>query len=126
MLPIDQAVALVERVRSSAEQHAEVALDSLAKSVPDVSTIALRIRPPLPASIGERIQNYRARNLADWVMYRTALAAAAEARGWRIHWYEAKNALESVADRVEMRDAVGAPWTKDHKLAMAAALAAVL
>ena len=50
--------------------------------------IALRQCPELPPTIGERITNYRARNVADWVMYRKALAAAAEARDWPIHCYD--------------------------------------
>ena len=35
----------------------------------------------------------RAENVADWVMYRNARAAAAEARGWPVHWYDAKSVL---------------------------------
>lgn len=70
MLSIDQAVALVERVRSSAEKHAVLALDAVAVAVPHVLGIALRRRPELPPSIAERIKDYAARNVADWVMYR--------------------------------------------------------
>jgi hypothetical protein len=33
----------------------------------------------LPPTIAERIKDYRAQNVADWVMYRKALSAAAEA-----------------------------------------------
>ena len=43
-------------------------------AVPDIGGIALRERQPLPPTIAERIKNYRASNVADWVMYRTALA----------------------------------------------------
>ena len=42
--------------------------------------IALRTCPPLPATVAERLSDYRARNVADWVMYRKALAGAAAAR----------------------------------------------
>jgi hypothetical protein len=121
-LPIDDAVALVERVRASAERHAALALDSVASAVPHIAAIALRNCPQLPASIAERITDYRARNVADWVMYRKALASAAEARGWRVHWYDAKKVLSDAGD-LPLRKAVGPPWTSDHKLAMAAALA---
>ena len=65
-------------------------------------------------------------------MYRKALASAAEERGWPVHWYDAKRVLgaASQALRVEnldahfiqVRRAVGRPWDKDHKLAMAAAI----
>src|SRR5215475_2977288 len=87
-LPIDDAVALVEKVRDSVDRHAVLALDSIAADLPvRIVGIALRECPPLPPTIAERITNYRARNVADWVMYRRALAGAAEARGWNVHWY---------------------------------------
>ena len=107
MLPTDSAVALVERVRVSAEKHAVLALDAVATAVPHILGIALRNCPPLPPTIAERIKDYRARNVADWVMYRKALARAAAARGWPVHWYDAKKVLGSArqALRVENFDA---------------------
>src|SRR5579871_2844854 len=78
MLPVEQGVALVERVRASAEKHAAIALDAVATAIPNVRGIALRERQPLPPTIAERIGDVRARNVADWVMYRNALASAAE------------------------------------------------
>jgi hypothetical protein len=131
-LPLDEAVELVERVRVSAERHAVLALDAVTTAVPHILGIALRRCPPLPPTIAERIKDYRAQNNADWVMYRKALASAAEARGWPVHWYDAKKVLgaASQALRVEnldahflqVRKAVGPPWNNDHKLAMAAAV----
>ncbi len=97
LLPIGAAVALVDRVRLSAERHAVRALDAVAAAVPDVGGVALRHCPQLPDTIAERITDYRARNLADWVMYRQALAAAAKARGWAIHWYDAKTVFVSAS-----------------------------
>jgi len=134
LLPMDQAVALVERVRVSAERHAALALEAVALAVPDILGIALRTCPRLPDTIAERITDYRARNVADWVMYRKALALAAEARGWSVNWYDAKmvGALAAQALQVEnfdahfsqMRPALGPPWNNDHKLALAAAIVA--
>jgi hypothetical protein len=131
-LPLDEAVALVERVRESAERHSVLALDAVATAVPRILGVALRKCPQLPPTIAERIKNYRAKNVADWVMYREALAAAAEARGWPVHWYDARSVFDAArqALRVEnldahflqLRKAVGPPWDKDHKLAMAAAV----
>jgi hypothetical protein len=134
-LPLDEAVELVERVRVSAERHAVLALDAVTMAVPrgfDIAGVALRKCQPLPPSIAERIQDYRAQNVADWVMYRRALASAAEARGWPVHWFDAKSVLAAarLALRVEnldayfleVRKAVGPPWNKDHKLAMAAGI----
>ena len=134
MLPMEQAVALVERVRTSAEMHAVRALDAVASAVPQAFGIALRACPQIPDTIPERITDYRARNVADWVMYRKALASAAEARGWPVYWYDAKTVLASASEALhvgdfnahflEMRKAVGPPWNNDHKLAMAAAIVA--
>jgi hypothetical protein len=131
-LPLDDAVALVERVRVSAERHAGLALDAVTMTVPRILGIVLRNCQQLPPSISERIKNYRAQNVADWVMYRKALASAAEVRGWPVHWYDAKKVLgaASQALRVEnldahflqIRKAIGPPWDRDHKLAMAAAI----
>jgi hypothetical protein len=66
-------------------------------------------------------------------MYREALASAAEARGWRVHWYDAKSVLDAArqalgvedldAHFLEVRRSVGPPWNMDHKLAMAGAIA---
>ena len=131
-LSLDQAVELVERVRVSAEKHAVLALDAVTTAVPRILGVALRKCPQLPPTIAECIKDYRAQNNADWVMYRKALASAAEARGWPVHWYDAKSVLGAArqALRVEdldahflqMRRAVGPPWNNDHKLAMAAAI----
>jgi hypothetical protein len=114
-LPLDEAVELVERVRVSAERHAVLALDAVTTAVPRILGVALRERQPLPPTIAERLKDYRAQNVADWVMYRTALASAAEARGWAVHWYDAKRVL-GVADLdarfLEMRKPSGRPGTR--------------
>jgi hypothetical protein len=131
-LPLDQAVELVERVRVSAERHAVLALDGVKMAVPRILGVALRKCQPLPPTIAERIKDYRAQNVADWVMYRKALALAAEARGWPVHWYDAKKVLGAASQALglenldphflKLRKTVGPPWNIDHKLAVAAAL----
>jgi hypothetical protein len=131
-LALDKAVELVERVRVSAETHAVLALDAVAMTVPRILGVALRTCPQLPPTIAERITNYRAQNVADWVMYRKALASAAEARGWPVHWYDAKTVLDAARQALrvknldthflKVRKAIGPPWNNDHKLAMAAAI----
>ena len=138
-LPIDEAVALVERVRMSAEHHAKLALDAVATTLPRrIRGVALRQCPALPTTIAERIKDYRAQNVADWVMYRKALAAAAEARGWAVHWYDAKKVMEQASEALritrsiddldaqflQLRKSIGPPWSKDRKLAVAAAIVA--
>jgi hypothetical protein len=134
-LPLHEAVALVERVRASAERNARARLDELAAEVhAEITGIALRECPPLPATVAERITNYRAMCVADWVMYRQALAGAATERGWSVHWYDAKRILAEAASALRRKTiddlldetgaAVGSPWQKDHRTAMAAAIAA--
>src|SRR5438309_3642260 len=131
-LPLDEAVELVERVRVSAERHAVLALDAVTMAVPRILGVALRKCPQLPPTIAERIKDYRAQNVADWVMYRKALASAAEARGWAVHWYDAKKVFDAASEALRIEDldahflqlrrSIGSPWGKDHKLAMAAAI----
>jgi len=133
MLPPEEAVALVERVRVSADKYAALALDAVAMTVGCVLGVALRNCPQLPPTIAERLTDYRSRNVADWVMYRKALASAADARGLPVHWYDAKIVLAAAskalgvknfdAHSLRVRSAIGPPWNKDHKLAMAAAIA---
>ena len=143
-LPLDEAVALVERVRVSAERHAKLGLDAVAAALPGrvfargvaIQGVALRQCPELPPTIAERIKDYRAQNVADWVMYRKALAAAAEARGWAVHWYDAKKVLDAASEALRIEDldahflqlrrSIGPPWGKDHKVAMAAAIVAAM
>ena len=67
-------------------------------------------------------------------MYRNALAAAAEAHGWGVHWYDAKKVLGAASEALhiedldayflQLRSSIGPPWGKDHKVAMAAAIVA--
>lgn len=134
-LPLDEAVELVERVGVSAERQAKLSLDAVAKTFPRrILGVALRQCPEVPLTIAERIKDYRAQNVADWVMYRKALAAAAEARGWAVHWYDSKRVLASASEALgiedleahflQLRNSIGPPWSKDHKVAMAAAIVA--
>ena len=134
-MSLDQAVDLVERVRLSAERHARQRFDDLEASLPSqIRGVALRQLQPLPATVAERLQNYRARNVADWVMYRTALADAAQLRGWTAHWYDKKTVFDEACaalnagslDRyfAEAKKLFGPPWNQDHMLAMAAGIVA--
>ena len=55
--------------------------DAVTMAVPRILGVALRECPQLPPTIAGRIKDYRAQNVADCVMYRNALASAAE-WGW--------------------------------------------
>ncbi|MCB9594924.1 MAG: hypothetical protein H6719_19535 [Sandaracinaceae bacterium] len=133
-LPTPDAVALVERVAASAKRCAEARLEELDAGLPGrIAGIALRVCPALPPTIEERLADYFAQNNADPVMYRTALAEAAIARGWRVCWYrkatvhaDASEALGADLDAVlsQLGASLGPPWQKDHRMAMAAAVLA--
>jgi hypothetical protein len=130
-----EAVALVERVRASAARGAREGLAALAAAAPvPIASIAIRVCPKLPPTTEERIADNRAQTFADSVMYREALAAAAEARGWSVYWYDRERVFRDAAVALGLEDvdaflremgrAIGPPWQAKHKLAAAAALAA--
>lgn len=134
-ISLADAVALVERVRASAARGARESLDTLAAAVPvPIAGIAIRVCPKLPPTIEERIADNRAQTVADTVMYREALAEAAETRGWAVHWYDRERVFRDAAaalggDDVDaflraMGRSIGPPWQAKHKLAAAAAIAA--
>lgn len=135
VLSLADAVALVERVRAAAARGAREGLEALAAAVPvPIAGIALRVCPELPPTTEQRIADNRAQTVADSVMYRQALATAAEARGWSVYWYDRERVFRDAAallgrDDVDaflhaMGKSIGAPWQAKHKLAAAAALAA--
>jgi hypothetical protein len=131
-----EAVALVERVRASAARGARESLEALAAAVPvPIASIAIRACPELPPTTEERIADNRAQTVADSVMYREALATAAEMRGWSVHWYDRERLFRDAAAALGGADVhaflnamgrpIGPPWQAKHKLAAAAALAAI-
>ena len=133
-ISLADAVALVERVRESAARGARESLAALAAAVPvPITSIAIRACPKLPPTIEERIADNRAQTVADTVMYREALAAAAEARGWFVHWYDGKRVFRAAEAALGCDDidaflrtlgkTIGPPWQAKQKLAAAAAFA---
>lgn len=130
-----EAVALVEHVREAAARGARESLEALAGEVRvPIASIAIRMCPTLPPTTEERIVDARAANVADSVMYREALATAAEARGWSVYWYDRDRVFRDAATALGGKDidalvqamgrSIGPPWQAKHKLAAAAALAA--
>ncbi len=135
-ISLAEAVELVERVRESAARRAREGLDALAATVPvPIAAIAIRVCPALPPTTEERIADNRAQAVADSVMYRDALAAAADARGWSVCRYDRESVFRDAAAALGREDSaaalsamgrsVGPPWQARHKLAAAAALAAL-
>jgi hypothetical protein len=131
----DQALeALVARVRASASKATATALDDLAAGLPaPVESVSLRGWPvdfPDDVAILRRAP-YESQ--ADSVMYRQLLAEQAERRGWTVHLYDAasieREAAGILGDRAHEvlhgpRRSLGAPWTKDHRMALAATVVA--
>lgn len=135
-ISLPDAIALIERVHEAAAKGASQSLENLAAGVPtQIMAIAIRVCPQLPKTTEERIRDTRSANVADSIMYREALAKAAQARGWGVRWYDregvfarAKAALggkEVEPILSAMGKSVGPPWQAIHKLAAAAALAAL-
>jgi hypothetical protein len=98
-----------------------------------IASIAIRIYPPLPPTIEERIVDNRTQSFADSAMYRQAVATAAEERGWSVYWYDPELVFREAADVLNsdlntvlmaMGRSIGPPWQAKEKLAAAAAIAA--
>lgn len=134
-ISLPEAVVLIEHVHEAAARGARASLEALAAAVPvPIASIAIRACPTLPATIEERLADNRAQVVADSVMYREALAVEAEARRWRVYWYDRERVFRDAAAVLggegvnaflnAMGRSVGPPWQAKHKLAAAAALAA--
>jgi hypothetical protein len=134
--PLDDDVlaALVADVRASVVRAASAALDELAAAVPEpIVSISLRAWPdgfPQEISILRRVP-YESR--ADSVMYCQVLAELARERGWVVHHYSSNNvedeAIRILGERAAKvlhgpRAALGPPWSKDHRMALAATVVA--
>ncbi len=128
----DALSALVADVRASAGRATSAALDEIAAAVPaPITSISLRAWPadfPDEIAVQRRVP-YESR--ADSVMYRQVLAERARERGWVVHLFEAKEVEEDAvrtlgarADEVLLgpRTTLGPPWSKDHRLALAATI----
>jgi hypothetical protein len=134
--PLDDAAlaVLVADVRASALRATRASLADLAAGVGEpIVSIAVRAWPadfPREIAVQRRVP-YESR--ADSVMYCQVLAEVAGERGWAVHPYDAKrverDAASVLGDRAEEvlhgpRVALGPPWSKDHRLALAATVVA--
>jgi hypothetical protein len=131
----DRALAvLVADVRSSAARATSAAMDELALVLPDpIVSVALRAWPadfPDDVAVQRRVP-YESR--ADPIMYRRVLAEQARDRGWAVHVYDSKDVERQAIRKLGAptgdvlqapRNALGAPWSKDHRVAYAAAIVA--
>jgi hypothetical protein len=133
-LDVEATAELVAQVRASVARASAAALDDLAADLAGpVTSLSLRRWPPdFPQDIAvQRRTPYESR--ADAIMYRQILAEAAQAQGWDVDLYDAKDVearaaalLDGRADDVlhGPRARLGPPWTKDHRVALAATIVA--
>jgi hypothetical protein len=133
-LDVPATAALVAKARASIIRAAAAALDDIAAAVPEpIRSMSLRVWPlDFPEDIAvQRRSPYEAR--ADAIMYRQELSELAHARGWEVHGYDAKavigQATRMLAGRADEvlerpRAVLGPPWTKDHRMALAATIVA--
>lgn len=123
---------LVDRVRASVVRSTAAALDELA-NVGTPRSLSIRAWPPdFPTDITRmRVAPYESR--ADSVMYLRVLAEQAVHRGWEVHHYDAStvetDAASILGERAHEvlhgpRRILGAPWSKDHRQALAATVLA--
>ena len=133
--PVDDATlaALVADVRAAAADAIAAALDELATALAGpIVSMSLRTWPgdfPQDVAVQRRVP-YESR--ADAIMYREVLADIGRARGWDIEPYakgvedEAARILGPRATEVlhGPRRTLGPPWTKDHRMALAATVLA--
>ena len=131
-LDVAATAALVAQVRASVVRAASAALDEIATALPEpVVSISLRFWPlDFPDDIAvQRRAPYEAR--ADAIMYRQVLSELAHARRWQVHLFDAKEVVGQAvsmlgegADEVLQgpRATMGPPWTKDHRMALAATI----
>jgi hypothetical protein len=113
--------ALVAAVRASIARAASAALDDLPTGIVSMSLRQWPLDFPDDIEVQRRVP-YESR--ADAIMYRQELSELAHARGWEVHLYDAKAVLDKAGDRVPSRAAMRAPWTKDHRVALAATIVA--
>jgi hypothetical protein len=134
--PLDDnaLTTLVADVRGSVVRATAAALDELAAGLGEpILSMALRAWPadfPEEIAVQRRVP-YESR--ADSVMYCQILGDLAWQRGWKVSLYNAKNvedeAIRILGERAEgvlrsPRATLGPPWTKDHRMALAATILA--
>ncbi len=131
-LDVAATVDLVTKVRASVVRATSAALDEIAAALPrPVRSISLRAWPlNLPEDIAvQRRAPYEAR--ADAIMYRQVLAELARARNWDLHLYDAKTVVSQAVSLLGERSdevlwgpraTLGPPWTRDHRVALAATI----
>jgi hypothetical protein len=129
-----ELAALVAEVRAAVVRATSTALDGLTAAVPEpIASRSVRAWPddfPDDITVLRRVP-YESR--ADSVMYSQVMAELAHERGWAARFFSAKD-VEKEAARVlgqraddvlhGPRAVLGAPWSEDHRTALAATIVA--
>jgi hypothetical protein len=128
----DALAALVSEVRSSVVRASTRALDELADASPE-RIVSMSVRgwaADFPEDIAvQRRVPFESR--ADSVMYCQVLAELGRDRGWTVHLYDARtveaDATRILGERAKAvlfgpRASLGPPWSKDHRMALAATI----
>lgn len=128
----DALAALVAEVRASVVRASAAGLDALAAEAGPIGSISLRAWDELPTDVA-LLRQVPHESRADSVMYREVLAELAADRGWNVHLFDARDveaeAARILGDRAHdvlhgPRARLGPPWTKDHRIALAATVLA--
>ena len=128
------AARMVAQARASSMRATAASLDQLAASLPEpIVSMSLRAWPlDFPDDVVvQRRPPYQSQ--ADSVMYCQVLAECADVLGWEVHLFDARD-VEAQAARIlggraddvlhGPRAKLGPPWTKDHRIALAATIVA--
>lgn len=128
----DGLAAVVATVRRSVANVTADSFAELVDALPEpIAAVAIRAWPSdFPEDIATlRRPPYESR--ADSVMYCQVLSHVAAERGWGVHTYDAKTVESEAAGMLGPRarevlhgprTALGPPWTKDHRTALAATI----
>ena len=133
-LDVAATAALVAKVRASVARATSAALDELAGRAPRADRLDLA--PGLAAGLPRRHRRPTSHALRGPRRRHHVPPGAGRARprpGWDVHLYHAKDVVEQAAgvlgeraDEVLQgpRATLGPPWTKDHRVALAATIVA--
>jgi hypothetical protein len=141
-LPVDEANALIARVRRSIAGCSSRALQrGIADLAPACHVVALAIREPvfpeLPDTVAVVRQSYRLQCAADGMLYQLALCRAARDLGLEVDLCRRGEETARAAARLGIRRddmesfvctkgrPPGPPWTDEHRRAFAAGIAAL-
>lgn len=136
----DRGRAIVERCAARAEELATEQLRRLADAVAPkrlVSCAILTAKRAEPLDLETTLRSHALIHAAEGLLFREAMARAAVACGLELHVVAESDAIATAAAAwnsrpasiekklTDLRRTVGAPWTRDEKLATLAALLAL-